>query len=415
MVERRQAEIALTASELGELKGLAARRSTAQALALRARIVLASATGAQHKQVAADLGCDPQTVGKWRRRFLAQRLDGLRDEPRSGAPRTIEDVRVEAVIVADAGERRRVRPTGVRGAWRATAACRSARCSGLARLRLQPHRMETFKLSTDPDFVAKVRDVVGLYLSPPEQRWCCVWTRSRRSRRSTAARPMLPMRPGQPAAAQPRLYAPRTTSLFAALTLPPEASSGVLSAPSRGRVPPLPDEIEANVPASLDVHLVMDNYATHKTDDPRTGWPTAALARSPHADQLAPGSTRSNGSSPDHRQADQARYPPQRRRTPGRDRRFIDQHNAAPSRSDGQIRRSDISPPSSGFCIYNMPPRLILTMRTSGSGHYVGIAAGDIKLQGRGVSRARCPGCTAASVKIVSVETGTGCANGQDG
>src|SRR4029453_3180297 len=99
MAERRQAEIELTDAERAELRGLAARRNTAQALALRARIVLASATGAQHKQVAAELGCDPQTVRKWRGRFLDSRVDGLRAEPRSGAPRTVDDARIEAVIV----------------------------------------------------------------------------------------------------------------------------------------------------------------------------------------------------------------------------------------------------------------------------------------------------------------------------
>ncbi len=146
MAERRQAIIELTEMELGELRGLAARRSTAQAMALRARIVLASATGAQHKQVAAELNCDPQTVSKWRNRFITQRIDGLRDEPRSGAPRSIEDERIEAVIVrtlestpADAthwSSRGMARASGlsvstVQRVWRAFG--------------LQPHRMETLQ------------------------------------------------------------------------------------------------------------------------------------------------------------------------------------------------------------------------------------------------------------------------------
>ena len=153
-----------------ELESLAARRKTAQAIAMRALIVLACAEGRQNKEVAAELGLDEATVGKWRRRFVAHRLHGLRDGPRSGAPRTIEDVHIEAVVVKtlesvpkDATQwssRGMVKSSGlsvssVQRIWRAFG--------------LQPHRMETFKLYTDPDFVAKVRDVVGLYVSPPER------------------------------------------------------------------------------------------------------------------------------------------------------------------------------------------------------------------------------------------------------
>ena len=158
MAGRRLARLVLSGDERAELRLLAARRNTAQALALRARIVLRCATGVENQQVAADLRIDKTTVGKWRRRFVEHRMDGLRDEPRSGTPRTIEDARIEAVIVrtlesvpADAthwSSRSMARACGlsvstVQRIWRAFG--------------LQPHRLETFKLSTDPDFVAKVR------------------------------------------------------------------------------------------------------------------------------------------------------------------------------------------------------------------------------------------------------------------
>ena len=169
MARRRLEPLALSDEERLELKALAMRRKTAQALALRARIVLACAEGSRNKEVAARLRVDEGTVSKWRRRFVEQRTDGLHDEQRSGAPRTIADARIEAVIVktleslpADAthwSSRGMAKASGIsvssiQRIWRAFG--------------LQPHRMETFKLSTDPHFVAKVRDIVGLYISPPE-------------------------------------------------------------------------------------------------------------------------------------------------------------------------------------------------------------------------------------------------------
>ena len=166
---RQLAALILTDEEWTELKALAGRRKTAQGLALRARIILACAEGSQNKEVAAKLGVVENTVGKWRRRFVQDRVEGLRDEPRTEAPRTIGDARIEAVIVStleslpkDAthwSSRGMAKESGlsvssVQRIWRAFG--------------LQPHRIETFKLSTDPDFVAKVRDVVGLYVSPPQ-------------------------------------------------------------------------------------------------------------------------------------------------------------------------------------------------------------------------------------------------------
>jgi len=163
MTGRRLAPLDLKTEEEAALRSLASRRTTAQALALRARIVLACAAGAANQTVAATLGVTPQTVGKWRARFLAQRLDGLYDEPRPGVPRSIDDAKVEAVIVATL----ETMPQGATH-WSSRAMARQSGISTSSVQRiwrafgLQPHRAETFKLSTDPLFVAKVRDIVGL-------------------------------------------------------------------------------------------------------------------------------------------------------------------------------------------------------------------------------------------------------------
>src|SRR6204780_2005052 len=264
---RRFAALGLDEVERAELTSLASRRSTAQALALRARIVLACADGEQSKVVAARLAIDPDTVGKWRRRFAEHRLEGLWDEPRSGTPRTIDDARIEAVIVrtlesvpADAthwSSRGMARACGlsvstVQRIWRAFG--------------LQPHRLGSFKLSTDPDFVAKVRDVVGLYVFPPPANAVvlCVDEKSQ-TRAPARSQPMLPMRPGQPARRSHDYKRHGTTSLFAALDIATGRVIGKCYARHRAvEFRKFLDEIEAAVPADLDVHLVVDNYATHK-------------------------------------------------------------------------------------------------------------------------------------------------------
>ena len=194
----------LKALELGEaeraaLETLAARRRTAQGLALRARIVLACAETGSPRLVGARLDVHPDTVRKWRHRFALDRLDGLRDGPRSGAPRKIGDERIEAVISrtleslpADGTHWR------IRAGWPGRAACRPPRCgeSG-APFALQPHRVETFKLSTDPDFVAKVRDVVGLYMAPPDRALVLCVDEKSQIQALDRTQPLLPMRPGQ--------------------------------------------------------------------------------------------------------------------------------------------------------------------------------------------------------------------------
>lgn len=267
MAVQRLASLTLSDEERAELESLTKRRKTAQALALRARIVLTCAEGGQNKEVAAKLGLDRQTVGKWRRRFVEQRVDGLHDEPRSGAPRTIDDTRIEAVIV-------QTLESGPENAthWSSRG---MAKASGLSvstvqriwrAFGLQPHRMETFKLSTDPNFVAKVRDVVGLYVSPPEHAIVLCVDEKSQIQALDRSQPMLPMRLGQPARRSHDYKRHGTTSLFAALDI----ATGRVIGKCYGRhraaeFRKFLDEIEAAVPRELDVHLVMDNYATHKT------------------------------------------------------------------------------------------------------------------------------------------------------
>ncbi|MGA8364193.1 MAG: IS630 family transposase [Solirubrobacteraceae bacterium] len=267
MAGRQLAALILSDGERSELRSLASRRKTAQALALRARIVLACAQGGQNKDIAAALGLERSTVGKWRRRFVEQGIDGLHDEPRSGAPRTIDDARIEAVIVQtlesmpanathwssrDMAKQSGLSVSSVQRIWRAFG--------------LQPHRMETFKLSSDPNFVSKVRDVVGLYVSPPERAIVLCVDEKSQIQALDRTQPLLPMRPGQPARRSHDYKRHGTTSLFAALDI---ATGHVIGkCYSRHRASEFRkflDEIEAAVPGNLDVHLVMDNYATHKT------------------------------------------------------------------------------------------------------------------------------------------------------
>ncbi len=259
--------LSLCEGERSELSSLAARRKTAQALAMRARIVLLSSEGMPNIEVAARLSIDKATVGKWRRRFLSDRLDSLRDEARCGAPRTVDDARVEAVIVStlesfpsDAthwSSRGMAKASGlststVQRIWRAFG--------------LQPHRAETFKLSTDPDFVAKVRDIVGLYLAPPARALVLCVDEKSQIQALDRSQPMLPMRPGQIERRTHDYTRHGTTSLFAALDIATGAVIGKCYPRHRAtEFRRFLDEIEKAVPNTLDVHLVMDNYATHKT------------------------------------------------------------------------------------------------------------------------------------------------------
>ena len=182
-IGRPVAALVLSDDERDTLQRWARRASSAQALAQRCRIVLGCAAGKSNKEVAAEVGVWPQTVGIWRRRFIERRLEGLSDEPRPGAPRTITDEQVEAVLVAtlerqpkDATHWSRASMAAETGLSRSTVG-RIWKAFGL-----KPHLVDTFKISNDPQFIDKVCDVVGLYVDPPKRRWCSAWTRRARSK-----------------------------------------------------------------------------------------------------------------------------------------------------------------------------------------------------------------------------------------
>ena len=244
------------------------RRKTAQALADRSRIILACAEGGTIGGVAAELGVSRDMVSKWRGRFLQGRLEGLTDEPRPGRPRLISDEQVGQVITATLEQA----PAGGDTHWSTRSMARSQGMSQSAVSRiwrafgLKPHIVETWKLSADPQFIEKVRDVVGLYMSPPENALVlCVDEKSQIQALDRTA-PCLPMLPATPARMTHDYVRNDTTSLFAAFDL---AGGPVIAQPYRRqrhqeflRFLKL---IDAAVPKDLDLHLVLDNYATHKT------------------------------------------------------------------------------------------------------------------------------------------------------
>jgi transposase len=266
---RPKAELVLSDDEFETLSRWARRRTSAQALALRCRIVLACAGGSTNRAVAARLGVNQATVSKWRSRFVAQRLDGLGDEPRSGAPRTITDDAVERVIVKTLEETPRdathwsTRSLADRTGMSQSAISRIWRAFGL-----KPHLMETFKLSPDPQFIEKVRDVVGLYLNPPEGALVlCVDEKSQIQALDRTA-PVLPLRPGLPERRTHDYVRNGTTNLYAALDV---ASGNVIADVSaRHRAVEFRkflNLINRSVPAALDVHVIVDNSSTHKTPE----------------------------------------------------------------------------------------------------------------------------------------------------
>jgi transposase len=260
---RRLPALELDDAERAELKALTSRRKTGQALALRARIVLACAQGEENREVAARLEIDKDTVGKWRPRFIEHRIDGLRDAPRSGAPRTIEDARIEAVIVKTLESAPKdATHWSSRGMAKASGLSTSSVQRIWRAFGLQPHRLETFKLSSDPDFVAKVRDVVGLYVAPPERAIVLCVDEKSQIQALDRSQPLLPMRPGQPARMSHDYKRHGVTSLFAALDIATGRVIGKCYPRYRAaEFRKFLDQIEANVPDDLDVHLVMDNYA----------------------------------------------------------------------------------------------------------------------------------------------------------
>jgi transposase len=259
--------VELSGEERAQLESWARRRTSAQALAERSRIVLLAAEGLKNTEIAERVGVGRPMVTKWRNRFAEQRLDGLVDEPRPGRPRTITDEQVEEVIV-------RTLETTPKDAthWSTRSMAREVGLTQSAVLRiwrafgLQPHRQQTWKLSKDPQFVAKVRDVVGLYLDPPERAVVlCVDEKSQIQALDRSA-PILPMLPGVPERATHDDKRAGTSSLYAALDLTTGKVIGSLHARHRAiEFKKFLQTLDRQVPAELDVHLVLDNSSTHKT------------------------------------------------------------------------------------------------------------------------------------------------------
>src|SRR5881296_4492912 len=264
---RPSSPLTLTDEERHALERWARRPTTAQALAQRARLVLACAAGKTNRRVAHELRVTKQTVGKWRSRFLAQRADGLLDEPRPGAPRTIADAQVEQVVALTLEPMPREAPHWSTRAMATRCGLSQSTISRIWRaFGLQPHRTETFKLSRDPLFIDKVRDIVGLYLNPPEHALVLCVDEKSQIQALDRTQPLLPMRPGQVERRTHDYVRHGTTSLFAALDVKTGEVIGRCHRRHRAvEFRKFLDAIEAAVPADRAVHLVLDNYATHKT------------------------------------------------------------------------------------------------------------------------------------------------------
>jgi transposase len=259
--------IALDEAEREQLERWAGRPKSAQALALRARIVLAAAEGLKNTEVAQRLGIAHASVRKWRNRFAEHGLDGLTDEPRPGRPRTVTDAQVEEVIVTTL---EMTPKDATHWSTRSLASELGLSQSAVSRIwrafGLQPHRQQTWKLSKDPLFIEKVRDVVGLYLNPPERAVVlCVDEKSQIQALDRTA-PILPMLPGVPERATHDYKRSGTSSLYAALDVTSDKVLAALHSRHRAiEFKQFLQTIDREVPAELDVHVVLDNSSTHKT------------------------------------------------------------------------------------------------------------------------------------------------------
>ncbi|MEV0624249.1 IS630 family transposase [Nonomuraea sp. NPDC050404] len=266
MAGRPRRPLVLSVDERRTLQGWASRGKTAQVLAHRSRIILLCAEGLDNTAVAGRLGITRDTVGKWRNRFLDRRLDGLGDEPRPGAPRTLTDAQVEEVVVRTLEEvpegsthwsrrelaaRVGISPSSVRRIWQAFG--------------LQPHLVEEFKISTDPLLIDKIRDVVGLYLSPPEH--AVVFSADEKPHIQAIERsaPVLPMVPGTPERRSHDYHRHGTIDLFAALNVATGKVIGKLSPQHRAvDFRDFLEEIFRQVEPGLEIHVICDNLSTHK-------------------------------------------------------------------------------------------------------------------------------------------------------
>jgi len=257
----------LSEGERHALEARSRRRKIARADALRAGIVLLAADGQTNVAIAARLAITRLTVATWRKRFAAKRLDGLVDEPRPGAPRKLGDDKIAEVVTTTLEA---MPADATHWSTRSMAAAAGVSASTVHRIwrafSLQPHRSETFKLSADPQFVEKVRDIVGLYLDPPERALVLRVDEKTRIQALDRTQPLLPMRPGQAERRTHDYERHGTTSLFAALDV--RAGTVIGRCMPRHRAAEFRrflDEVERNVPAEVDVHVVMDNASSHKT------------------------------------------------------------------------------------------------------------------------------------------------------
>jgi transposase len=259
--------ITLQPADKEKLEMLARRPKTAQRLAMRSKIVLRAAEGLPNGEIARGLGVTGATVGKWRERFRQHGLDGLSDEARPGAPRQISDAQVEEAVTRTL----EAAPAGATH-WSTRSLARQVGLSQRAVVRiwhafgLQPHRSGTFKLSTDPFFVEKVRDIVGLYMNPPQRAIVLCVDEKCQVQALDRTQPILPLRPGLPEQRTHDYERHGTTSLFAALDVATGKVIGECHRRHRHReFLKFLEVVDSRVPPDLDVHLVMDNYGTHKT------------------------------------------------------------------------------------------------------------------------------------------------------
>jgi transposase len=259
--------IELSDEERSVLESWTRRHTSAQALALRARIVLAAAGSLTNGELASSLGVSRPTVTKWRNRFAARRLEGLLDEPRPGRPRTITDEQVERVVITTLESA----PKDATH-WSTRSMAREVGMTADAVMRiwhafgLQPHRQETWKLSKDPQFIEKVHDICGLYLNPPERAVVLAVDEKSQIQALDRTAPVLPLLPGTPERATHDYERHGTTSLYAALNVQSGEVIGSLHQRHRAiEFLKFLKRIDQNVPADLDVHLVLDNASSHKT------------------------------------------------------------------------------------------------------------------------------------------------------
>lgn len=263
--KRHSKPLLLTDDERRTLDQWARRPTSAQRLALRSRMVLACADGLTNRAVAKRLRVSSNSVCKWRERFRTRRLEGLTDEPRPGAPRKVTDDQVVDIITRTL----EAPPAATQWSTRTMAEVAGLSKATISRIwqtfGLQAHRVDTFKLSADPQFVEKVRDIVGLYLNPPDHAIVICLDEKSQVQALDRTRPLLPMRPGIPARQTHDYIRHGTTSLFAALNVATGKIIGRCHRQHRHQeLLKFLNQVDATLPPEGEVHVIMDNYGTHK-------------------------------------------------------------------------------------------------------------------------------------------------------